>query len=135
EIGILHGLAEAGVDLTEADVVVGTSAGSVVGTQVTSERSLAELYDDQLAPPDHEIGASVARATMVRMMAPLLLPGTQERRMQRIGTRALQAHPAGGEERIEVIRHRIGAADWPDRDLRITAVEAQSGEFTVFDKD
>ena len=31
ELGILHGLAEAGVDLTEADAVVGTSAGSVVG--------------------------------------------------------------------------------------------------------
>ncbi len=31
EIGILKGLADAGVDLTGADLVIGTSAGSVVG--------------------------------------------------------------------------------------------------------
>ena len=34
EIGVLAGLAGAGVDLTGADLVVGTSAGSVVGAQV-----------------------------------------------------------------------------------------------------
>jgi hypothetical protein len=32
ELGILAGLAEQGVDLTGADTVIGTSAGSVVGT-------------------------------------------------------------------------------------------------------
>ncbi len=31
EVGLLAGLAEAGVDLSGADLVVGTSAGSVVG--------------------------------------------------------------------------------------------------------
>ena len=36
EIGLLAGLAEAGTDLTGADLVVGTSAGSVVGAQVAS---------------------------------------------------------------------------------------------------
>ena len=36
ELGILQGLAEAGVDVTDADTVVGTSAGSVVGAQVTN---------------------------------------------------------------------------------------------------
>ena len=34
EIGLLHGLIEAGVDLTGADLVLGTSAGSVVGAVV-----------------------------------------------------------------------------------------------------
>src|SRR6478752_1454482 len=36
ELGLLAGLAEAGVDLSSADLVVGTSAGSVVGAQLTS---------------------------------------------------------------------------------------------------
>ena len=40
EIGVLAGLAEAGVDLTGADLVVGTSAGSVVGAQLTSGADL-----------------------------------------------------------------------------------------------
>ena len=48
---------------------------------------------------------------------------------------ALRAHPPGGSKRIEVIRSRIGIEKWPDRDLRVTAVEAESGEFVVFDRD
>jgi NTE family protein len=34
-----------------------------------------------------------------------------------------------------VIRSRLPVQDWPDRDLRITAVDAASGEFTVFTPD
>ncbi|MET8151138.1 patatin-like phospholipase family protein, partial [Actinoplanes sp. NPDC005259] len=37
EIGLLHGLAERGVDLAIADLLVGTSAGSVVAAQLTGE--------------------------------------------------------------------------------------------------
>ena len=44
ELGILKGLADAGVDLTTADLVVGTSAGSVVGAQITSGPTVDELY-------------------------------------------------------------------------------------------
>ena len=51
ETGLLLGLQEAGVDLTGADVVVGTSAGAVVGAQVTTGTPLAELYARQLLPP------------------------------------------------------------------------------------
>ena len=38
ETGLLLGLVEAGVDLTDADLVIGTSAGSVVASQVTHGR-------------------------------------------------------------------------------------------------
>ena len=58
EIGILKGLADAGVDLTDADVVIGTSAGSVVGAQITSGQSLDALYDGQLHPPARRSGRS-----------------------------------------------------------------------------
>jgi NTE family protein len=135
ELGILKGLADAGVDLSSADLVIGTSAGSVVGAQITSGRSLDELYGTQLEPPDHEIGAEFTRATMIRMALPMVLPGKPHRKRARIGKAALRAHPPGGAERIEVIRSRIGGTDWPDADLRVTAVEAESGKSTVFDKD
>ena len=36
EIGLLAGLAEAGTDLSGADLVVGTSAGSVVGARLAT---------------------------------------------------------------------------------------------------
>ena len=44
EIGLLAGLADAGLDVTDADVVIGTSAGSTVAAQVTSGTPLADLY-------------------------------------------------------------------------------------------
>jgi hypothetical protein len=57
EVGVLAGLAAAGVDLRAADVVVGTSAGSSVGAQVTSGTGLEELYERQVSGPATEIPA------------------------------------------------------------------------------
>ena len=68
ELGILKGLADAGVDLTSADLVVGTSAGSVVGAQITTGRTIDDLYKTQLEPADKEIGAKLSRFTMLRML-------------------------------------------------------------------
>src|SRR3954447_1017188 len=48
EIGLLKGLRDLGVNLTDADTVVGTSAGSVVGAQVAGGISLEAMYDAQL---------------------------------------------------------------------------------------
>jgi NTE family protein len=135
ELGILKGLADEGVDLSTADLIVGTSAGSVVGAQVASGHPLEELYAGQLKPPDSEIGAELSRLTLLRFLPPMLIPGSQQQKLARVGKMALRAHPPGGSERIEVIRSRIGIEKWPDRDLRVTAVEAESGEFIVFDRD
>lgn len=133
ELGLLAGLAEAGVDLTDADLVVGTSAGSVVGAQVTSGQTLEDLYAGQLAPPDAEIGAAFTRLTMVRLLVPLLLPGTGDQRRARLGRAAQRARPGDGADRVAVIRSRVGEVAWPAADLRITAVDADSGAFMVFD--
>jgi NTE family protein len=134
ELGILKGLADAGVDLSRADLVIGTSAGSVVGAQITTGRSLEELYATQLEPVDKEIGAALSRLTMLRLLPPMLLPGSQEQKLARIGKMSMRAHPPGGEKRIDVIRSRIGVVGWPERDLRVTAVEAERGRFVAFDR-
>ena len=134
ELGILKGLADAGVDVTTADTVIGTSAGSVVGAQVTGERPLDAVYATQLEPPDHEIGARVGRVTMFRLLPPMLVPGSESRKLRRIGRMSMRVHPPGGAERIEVIRSRLGDVPWPDRDLRITSFEAETGKFVVFDR-
>ncbi|WP_336206248.1 patatin-like phospholipase family protein [Nonomuraea sp. LPB2021202275-12-8] len=54
ETGVLAGLAEHGVDLRDADLVVGTSAGAVVAAQLTAGLDLEELYAAQLSPVDGE---------------------------------------------------------------------------------
>src|SRR5712692_10292948 len=40
EVGILKGLADAGVDVSQADLVVGTSSGAILGTQLRSGKML-----------------------------------------------------------------------------------------------
>src|SRR5579864_5821039 len=62
EFGVLSGLAEAGLDLSSADVVVGTSAGSVVGAQILSGVSIEELYADQLRDATGERAMTVGSA-------------------------------------------------------------------------
>lgn len=135
ELGILAGLAEGGVDLTDADVVVGTSAGSVVGAQVTSGLPLADLYAVQLEPPDAELGGRLSRIAALKLVPPYLLPGSGRDKLARVGRVARASHEPGSVDREGVIRSRLTAHHWPDRDLRVTAVDAESGEFTVFTRD
>jgi NTE family protein len=53
EIGVIAGLAEAGLDMTEvADLVIGTSAGATTAAQVRSDIPAAELLASVLSPPD-----------------------------------------------------------------------------------
>lgn len=133
EVGLLKGLRDAGCDLTDAERTVGTSAGSVVGALITSGRDLDEIYVDQLGEPDLELGGEFERSMLVRLLATQVLPGSHMRKRQRLGAAALKAHPEPGDERTEIIRDRLGdIEDWPDRELLITAVAAESGEFRAF---
>ena len=50
ETGLLFGLAERGIDVLAADLVVGTSAGAAVAAQITSGEQLATLHDRHAFP-------------------------------------------------------------------------------------
>ena len=139
EIGVLAGLAEAGVDLTGADLVVGTSAGSVVGAQLTSGADLETLFARQLEPPTGEQAARMTRAALARYAwAVLRSRGDDVGFRRRVGALALAAEQAGltptEQERLDVIGSRLVSREWPDRDLRVTAVDAETGEFRVLDR-
>ena len=139
EIGVLAGLADAGVDLTGADLVVGTSAGSVVGAQLTSGADLEALFARQLEPPTGEKVARMTRAALARYAwAVLRSRGRDVEFRRRVGALALAAEQAGltptEQERLDVIGSRLVSREWPDRDLRITAVDAGTGEFRVLDR-
>ena len=135
EIGLLVGLQEAGVDLTTADVVIGTSAGSVVGAQILSGTPLEELYTRQLRDPAGEVASRMGAGVLLRFLAPMLLPGDEQKARARIGRAALRAHTMPEAERKAVIASRLPSHDWPARDLRITSVVAETGEFVVFTRD
>ncbi|MGZ4646344.1 MAG: patatin-like phospholipase family protein [Blastococcus sp.] len=140
EIGVVAGLAEAGVDLSSADFVVGTSAGSVVGAQLTSGAELEAMYGRQLAPATGEKVSQLNRGTMARFAwAMLRTRGDHTAFRRRIGELALAAEKAGltpsEQERLDVIGGRLISTAWPERALAVTAVDAETGEFRTFDRD
>jgi NTE family protein len=140
EIGLVAGLADLGVDLAGADLVVGTSAGSVVGVQLTSGAKLAAMYARQLEPATAEKAARLNRATLAQFgWAMLRSRGKDVDFRRRIGALALAAEKAGltppEQERLDVIGSRLMSKDWPKRALVVTAVDAKTGEFRTFDRD
>jgi NTE family protein len=137
EVGVLAGLAEAGVDLSTADLVVGTSAGSVVGAALRSLTPVEELYAAQLEAPEPAPVARLGRATLARYGVAMLLARRDDAAFrQRIGRLARTAADHGRtpseEERRAAITAALGTTEWPDRPLVVTAVDADSGEFTPF---
>jgi NTE family protein len=135
ETGLLAGLAEAGIDLTPADLVVGTSAGSIVGAQILSGMSLKDLYNRQLAEPTGEIAVKMGTTTLLRFAAAMLWPGSEPQGRARLGRAALRARSVPEAERLAVIRQLLPADTWPERRLLVTAVDAETGETRVFDRD
>src|SRR5215472_5413147 len=69
ELGLIAGLSDAGLDVTEADVIIGTSAGSTAAAQITSATRPAELLAGILAaapqPRTGLVGSDRGRAPNV----------------------------------------------------------------------
>ena len=139
EIGVLAGLAEAGTDLTGPDLVVGTSAGSVVGALLTSGSELAARTSGSWRRRTGEPVARLNRATLAQFGWAM----PQPRARYRVPPPDRCARPRRGEGRAHPVRagatrhHRRapGRNEWPQRQLVITAVDSETGEFRTFDRD
>jgi NTE family protein len=136
ELGILAGLADAGLDLTDADLVVGTSAGSVVAVQITSGQTLTQLYGGQLEPPANEVAAKLGPALLLRYAVAALTTRDAQQSRQKLGRLALRAKTLPEAERRAVIESRLPSSTWPEwPKIVITAVATDTGEFVTFDRD
>ncbi len=137
EVGLLAGLAAAGVRPgADADLLVGTSAGSVVGARVAQGADLDDLYAEQLADTGAERAASIDHGGMAEIFEEMLSTGGDPvARHQRIGALALAADTVPEADRLAVISTRLPDPEWPDRRLQIVAVDAVSGETAIFQAD
>ncbi|MDZ5443691.1 patatin-like phospholipase family protein [Micromonospora sp. 4G57] len=133
ELGLLAGLAQRGLELAGADLVVGTSAGSVVGAQVCSGVPLEELYAAQLRPASGEVAARFGVGAVARLLWAGGRTRDEVRSRVRIGAMAVAARTPSEASRRAVIEGRLPVREWPARRLLVTAVDAGSGEFVVFD--
>lgn len=138
ELGILAALSRAGIDITNADLFVGTSAGSVVSALVSNGLNLEELTATQLAPVESsgEIGVDFdANKFQQAIMGIISQTGMNPQAIRAgLGKAALATETVPEATRVEVIRSRLGALNWPERPLLITAVDTENGDFKVFDR-
>jgi NTE family protein len=141
ETGILLGIADelpaAAQALLESDVLLGTSAGSTVVAQLGSGLSLVELFARQV----DEVSAEIDPGVGIDGIAELFLAAVSDpdatltQRRQRIGAVALAAGTVAEPVRREVIAQRLPSHVWPERALRVTAIDVDTGELAVFDRD
>ncbi|HEY2079545.1 MAG TPA: patatin-like phospholipase family protein [Streptosporangiaceae bacterium] len=134
--GLLTGLAEAGDDLTGADLIIGTSAGANVAAQLGAGLPLTELFARQ-ADPSRQSAEIMAELDVSKLAAELggYLAGadTPAATLRRIGAYALAAETVPEAVRRNVIEGRLPSHGWPARRIQLTAVDAATGELRVFD--
>ena len=142
-IGVLAGLADAGLDITGPDRVIGTSAGSTAAAQLVGATP-AELYAAILdAPlPQRPRPAPAAAPTnpvpnhlerTARIIAAAKDPSDMRRRMGAAALDLAEGFDASERWRATVAA-RLPKPEWPDHELLITAVDAETGEPVVFDR-
>jgi NTE family protein len=147
-IGVIAGLADAGLDVTEADLIIGTSAGSTAAAQVTSAgpaRLLAGILS--AAPPQRTgpVGSGGGRvpagtvADHMRRTSEIIAAAADPADMRRrLGAAALEmdaASDGAGQARWRAtVAARLPSQRWPERPVQIVAVDARTGEPVVFDR-
>jgi NTE family protein len=151
QIGVIAGLAEAGLDLTEAaDVVIGTSSGSTSAAWVRSGIPPVELFASVVAEPvrpavrpagpNPERPPSSPMATLFDRMREIGAAASSAAELQRaMGAFGLECDPSFGpdvaQQRRALVAARLPRRDWPDRPMIVVAVNAHTGELAAFDRD
>lgn len=150
EAGLLTGLAEGGADLSNADFIVGTSAGSFVGAQLALGHEPAAIARPLLAraePSSREAPQSNAGAAyrppdltplMVLMEESVAGKRPAEEIRRDIGAFALKAETMSEDAFIASFGHLLRDLPenaWPERGYACTAVDALTGAFVVWNQE
>lgn len=148
EIGVIAGLFDAGLDVTEADLIIGASAGSTAAAQIMGANPTELLAAILSAAPQQRpgrggpeggrgpIGPAANHMEITSRIIAAAEDAVDMRR--RMGAAALDmdaASDGSGQARWRaVVAARLPGQRWPERPLFITAVDAHTGEPAVFDR-
>ncbi|HXK34870.1 MAG TPA: patatin-like phospholipase family protein [Dehalococcoidia bacterium] len=133
ETGVLAGLLDAGVDVSAAGLIVGTSAGSVVGTSLAHGRDPREWQVRPPRRPQGEEGPPAPHASAIELFqvwSAAEIPNAED--AARVGALALQTPPVLGEQDWLASFQEYGWPGWPAQPLLICAVDCESGELRAF---
>ena len=144
ETGLISGLARAGVDLGQADFIVGTSAGSFVGARLAMGADAASMVDPILVvraepapaasptPPRPAADLSMLTRKMAEAQSGAR-PAAEVR--AEIGAWALEARTVDEDTYIQSFGRSFASLPedtWPTRGFACTAVDAVDGEFKLW---
>jgi NTE family protein len=134
--GLLFGLSEKNIDLRQADLILGTSAGAAVAAQLGSQLSLQQLFRRQTDPAlqTREIIPDPHLRQQLEDALPAIVMLDRAESARRIGHLALHAPTIAEAERRSVVAERLPTHTWPDRPLRMVAVDTETGEARTFDR-
>ena len=147
-IGIIAGLFDAGLDVTEADLIIGTSAGSTAAAQITSATPTELLASILAAAPQQRTGPVGSdggpvpigpAADHMEKTSEIIAAAEDAADMRRrMGAAALEmdaASDGSGQTRWRAtVAARLPSQRWPERTMLIVAVDAHTGEPVVFDR-
>ena len=153
EIGVVAGLFDAGLDVTGADLIIGTSAGSTAAAQITTAAPAELLAAILSAPPPQQGGpvgpgggpgggrgpigpAANHMETTSRIIAAAEDAADMRRRMGAAALETDAASDGSGQARWRAtVAARLPSQRWPQQSILITAIDAHTGEPVVFDRD
>jgi NTE family protein len=108
-----------------------------VAAQITSGTALEDLFREQVDPDQQieELTSPVDFNQLRRAIAAAKSGGGGAVEiLRRVGALALAARTVSESERRHVIASRLPVHAWPDDNLLVTAVDADSGERHIFDR-
>ncbi len=147
-IGVIAGLLDAELDVTEADLIIGTSAGSTAAAQITGASPADLLAGILSAAPRQRTGPAGSGGPRVPMRpaadhmertSGIIAAAEDAAGMRRsMGAAALEMDAApdgsGQAQWRATVAARLPSQRWPERTVLIVAVNAHTGEPVVFDR-
>lgn len=138
--GLVTGLQDAGVELAAADLIVGTSAGSMAAAHLASGQPPQELMAEITEPDGHEAllvpEMALGHDPFAEIMTQLIKSSRTAAEIRaEFGALALTTDGAPNTVLRQIAARYLPSLEWPRKRLLIPAIDAESGEFTVFDRD
>lgn len=130
EAGVLDALADSGVDVASAELVIGTSAGSIVGALLAGGHLDAAGLATTLVGGLRGIGTADLRA--LGGLAAGQFTRDREAQVRRFGRSRHVSSGLTEDEFVERAAGHLVGQPWPAR-LVVTAVDAASGRPVAFD--
>ena len=132
--GLITGLADAGVDVRNADLLIGTSSGARVALQLACGTPLEEVFARQIAAAPH-VGSQTAAVDWGRLQRDVArakeLGGGRAEILRRMGQLALGL---GGPDRRALVATQLPVEEWAERPVRLIALNAETGVRRAFDR-